>query len=197
MRSLLLLIASLAWVPTAFPHHFKGLPHFSYFENYPQVPQDEFLAQSGDYECSLVLYDFQGIKRSETQQPNNARFYLIAYDMRDNTVYNGPLTMTLLDGDNPTFTRRMESSQEESIYTLQKSLPETGDYSLRVTLHDEDNLQITIPFLLSSQKVPWGRYLLLSIGVCVGVVAVGSRRARVVQDRREAHQKKNAGKPNG
>ena len=31
-------------------HHFKGMPHFAYFENYPQAPQDEYLAQAGEYE---------------------------------------------------------------------------------------------------------------------------------------------------
>ena len=51
-RCITLFICCLGLSP-AFGHHFKGLPHFSYFENYPQVPQDEFLAQAGNYECSL------------------------------------------------------------------------------------------------------------------------------------------------
>ena len=170
-------------------HHFKGLPHFSYFENYPQVPQDEFIGQSGDYEFSLVLYDFQGIQREDTEQPNDARFYLIAYNLRNGTVYNGPVTLEVLDGKKPVVTVRKESSQEESIYTLQQVLPENGKYSLRITMHDVDDLQAEIPFLLSSQKISWGRYLVASLIVCVGVVAVGSRRARVLQDRKEAHQR--------
>ena len=40
-------------------HHFKGLPHYNYFENYPQVPEEEFLGEVGSYEVSLVVYDFQ------------------------------------------------------------------------------------------------------------------------------------------
>ena len=37
-------------VPVLFAHHFKGMPHFNYFENYPQIPQEDFIVQSGDYE---------------------------------------------------------------------------------------------------------------------------------------------------
>jgi hypothetical protein len=29
-------------------HHFKGLPHYNYVENYPQTPEEEILGQSGD-----------------------------------------------------------------------------------------------------------------------------------------------------
>ena len=45
-------------VGSASAHHFKGLPHYNYFENYPQVPEEEFLGDAGNYEVSLVLYDF-------------------------------------------------------------------------------------------------------------------------------------------
>ncbi len=55
-RTILPLLLATAWflatgVSTA--HHFKGLPHYNYFENYPQVPEEEFIGEVGDYEVSL------------------------------------------------------------------------------------------------------------------------------------------------
>ena len=182
LRSVLLLCTAFA--SPAFAHHFKGLPHFSYFENYPQVPTEEFLGQAGDYEFSLVLYDFQGIKKEDTQQPDDARFYLIAYNLRENRAYQGAATLDILDGDEVVHTEHFESAEEESLYAMQQQLPPTGDYALRLTLHDADDLRGEIPFLLSAQRIHWGKWLAITLAVLVLVVAVGSRRARVMQDRR-------------
>jgi hypothetical protein len=176
-------------------HHFKGLPHFNYFENYPQVPQDEFLGQEGEYEFSLVLYDFQGIQRDDTQQPDDARLYLIIYNLRENKVYNGPLTLEVLDRGEVTYTQDYASSQEESIYTLQQTLPSTGKYALRITFLQGDTGQAVIPFMLSSQRIHWGKWIAGILVIFIAVVAVGSRRARVSLDRKEnAKAQRKAGK---
>ena len=166
-------------------HHFKGLPHFNYYENYPQVPQDEFLGQEGEYEFSLVLYDFQGIQRDDAQQPDDARLYLIIYNLRENRVYNGPLTLDILDRGEVVYSQDYVSSQEESIYTLQQTLPSTGKYALRITFLQGDTAQALIPFVLSSQKIHWGKWIAGTLVIFVAVVAVGSRRARVRLDRKE------------
>jgi hypothetical protein len=176
-------------------HHFKGLPHFNYYENYPQVPQDEFLGQEGEYEFSLVLYDFQGIQRDDAQQPDDARLYLIIYNLRENRVYNGPLTLEVLDRGDVVYAQDYASSQEESIYTLQQTLPSTGKYALRITFLQGDTGQAIIPFLLSSQKIHWGKWIAGILVIFVAVVAVGSRRARVSLDRKEnAKAQRRAGK---
>jgi len=171
---------------TALAHHFKGLPHFNYFENYPQVPQDEYLWQEGDYEFSLVIYDFQGITREDADQPDDVRLYLVVWDLRANRIYNGALDLTILDRDRAIYTRRFSSAAEENIYSFQRVLPETGRYSLRVSTQRGPGPEAVIPFKLSSQKRRWGKWV---AGVLVGfvvVVAVGSRRARVMQDRRDS-----------
>ena len=67
---------------------------------------------------------------------------------------------------------------------MHRSLPETGDYSLRVTLHGEGDLATVIPFQLSSQKVHWGKWVGLALIVLICVAAVGARKKRVVMDRR-------------
>ncbi len=60
---MLVLLLSIALAPaTVSAHHFKGLPHYSYFENYPQIPQDEFV---GHWESrgwsQLATYQTNGL----------------------------------------------------------------------------------------------------------------------------------------
>lgn len=186
---LLVCLANLLGPAVSHAHHFKGLPHYNYYENYPQVPEEEFLGQAGEYELSLVVYDFQGINREQAETPDKVRLFLLIFDLLDNRVYQGPLTMKVLDGERVVQTARFDSADLENIYSLHRDLPDTGDYSLRVILHGENDLECMIPFVLSSQKVHWGRWIGLVLLVLVVVAAVGARRARVAVDRREAHQR--------
>lgn len=181
--TLFTLFISVLYPGISAAHHFKGLPHFNYFENYPQVPQDEYLWQEGDYEFSLVIYDFQGIKKSEVEQPDDARLYLVIWNLRENRIYGESLTLRVLDHGEPVHSRSFPTAVEENIYSLQHPLPETGRYSLEVVLGDGS--VAVIPFKLSSQKVPWGKWVGGVLVVLVVIVAIGSRRARVIQDRRD------------
>jgi hypothetical protein len=183
-------LALLAGAGPAWAHHFKGLPHYNYFENYPQVPEEEFLGQAGEYEVSLVLYDFQGIDRKKVEDPDNVRLFVMIFNLEDNRVYGGKLTMEILDGDKVVETQEFASSELENLYGMYRGLPGTGDYSLRLTLHDEGGLQCTMPFRLSSQKVNWGPWVAGGLGALVLVAAVGARRARVKQDRIEERKRR-------
>jgi len=177
-------------MPVAEAHHFKGLPHYNYFENYPQVPEEEFIGQVGDYEVSLVVYDFQGIDRKKVETPDNVRLFLVIFNLSDNSVYGGPLTIEVLDGEKVVVRERQKAAELENLYSLYHELPKTGKYSLRLILHDENDLVCTIPFRLSSQIVNWGRWVAVGLGVVLVVTAVGARRARVRQDRSEGARKR-------
>lgn len=165
-----------------FAHHFKGLPHFNYFENYPQIPQDEFLAMNDQYEFSLVIYDFQGITKSDNMQPDDVRLYLAIYNLSENTVYNKALEIHVLDGDRAIKKVAYEHSEEESVYTLNLVLPETGNYSLQVTTI-VDGVITKIPFVLSSQKVSYELWIAGFMLLVLVFVIFGARRARIKQDR--------------
>jgi hypothetical protein len=180
--ALLTLILS---VLTLHAHHFKGLPHYNYFENYPQTPEEEFLGQSGDYEFSLVVYDFQGINKEDAESPDNVRLFLVAFDLRSGKLYNGAMTMEIRDGDQVMHTEKLESAELENLYSLHQSLPDTGDYSLHLTLHDVGDLPCIIPFQLSSQKIHWGRWIAGGLAALLLVAAIGARKARVRIDRSE------------
>ena len=188
--SVLLALVLLITVGVASAHHFKGLPHYNYFENYPQVPEEEFIGEAGEYEVSLVVYDFQGINRDNVDNPDMVRLFLMIFNLRDNIVYGGPLTLEVLDCGEVVHTERHDSSELENLYSMHRDLPDTGKYSLRMTLHGEGDLQCTIPFRLSSQKVNWAWWVGGALGLLVVVGGIGARRARVKQDRIEARKGK-------
>ena len=180
------LVLGLAGAASA--HHFKGLPHYNYFENYPQVPEEEFIGEAGDYEVSLVVYDFQGINRDKVDNPDMVRMFLMIFNLRDHRVYGGPLTLEVLDRGEVVHTARHEAAELENLYSMHRDLPKTGKYSMRMTLHGEGDLTCTVPFRLSSQKVNWAWWVAGGLGILVLVGAVGARKARVKQDRIEARK---------
>jgi hypothetical protein len=187
-RFLLLISLLLGSIGIASAHHFKGLPHYNYFENYPQIPEEEFIGEAGDYEVSLVLYDFQGINRDKVDDPEMVRMFMMIFNLRDNRVYGGALTLEILDRGKVAHTLHLESAELENLYSWHRDLPNTGKYSMRMTLHDEGDLQCTIPFRLSSQKVNWGWGVAGGLALLVAVSAVGARKARVRQDRIDARK---------
>ena len=177
------IVAVFLQTAPAAAHHFKGLPHFNYFENYPQIPQEEFLGQEGSYEFSLVLYDFQGLQTRDMLRPDDARLFLIAFDLLRNKVYSGPARLEVLDGGVAIISEDVDGPREENVYQLHRTLPPDGDYSFRITLLDE-KLTAVIPFQLTSQKVNWGTWVAAVLAALIAIAAVGARRARVLQDRK-------------
>ena len=171
-------------------HHFKGLPHYNYFENYPQVPEEEFLGQAQDYEFSLVVYDFQGINRRQIEEPDNVRLFLVIFNLRNNTVYNGPATLEILDRGEVVAASHADSAELENLYSLRRILPDDGAYSLRITLHGENDLTCVIPFRLSSQVIQWDRWVALVTAALVAIAAVGARKKRVAMDRKAVAEKR-------
>ena len=186
LTAAIVMIAAGCLITDAHAHHFKGLPHYNYFENYPQVPEEEFLGQAGGYELSLVVYDFQGINREDVQHPDQVRLFLVIFNLRNNKVYQGALTLEVLDRDAIVVSESHQGAELENLYSLHKSLSDTGKYSLRVTLHDEGDVVCNIPFVLSSQKVHWGKWIGGGLVILISVAAVGARKARVARDRRDA-----------
>jgi hypothetical protein len=184
-RFILPLLLLLSGCLSLHAHHFKGLPHYNYFENYPQTPEEEFLGQSGDYEFSLVIYDFQGINKEDAETPDNVRLFLVAFNLHDNKLYNGAMTMEIRDGDEVIHRQKFATAELENLYSLHHKLPDTGNYSVHLILHDENDLVCNIDFKLSSQKIHWGRWIAGGLFVLLAVAAIGARKARVRIDRKE------------
>ena len=200
------MILKLKWISLVFfffcisenikAHHFKGLPHYGYFENYPQTPVDEYLGQAGDFEFFLVIYDFQGFQKEEVERPDDIRLFLNVYNLREDKAYSGPLVMEIYDEERMLVKVPKDSSEQESLYYFNRVLPQSGHYSLRVrVLHGDGKETLgVIPFKLSSQKISWGKWLILGLITLVGFVAFGSRKARIKKDRQENKKREVAGK---
>ncbi len=188
-RTLLLLMLLAVGSPAGRAHHFKGLPHYNYFENYPQVPEEEFLGQAGEYEFSLVVYDFQGINRDDVADPDTVRLFLLIFSLTGNHVYQGPLLLDILDRGQIIHSETHPSADLENIYSVHRSLPDSGRYTLRVTLQDSEGLSCEIPFRLSAQNTHWGKWITLGMATLIVVAAIGGRKARMTMDRREAHER--------
>ncbi len=115
----------------ALAHHNKGLPHYGYYENYPQVPTDEYVKIQGRWEVGATIFNFQGYDlRRTSDTPNDVKIYLYLYDLERDENYTGPVDIEIRkDGE---VVARFDRAQvdEESIYSTRETLPETGEYQL-------------------------------------------------------------------
>jgi ferredoxin-type protein NapH len=153
--SLGVLIAILGGSESALAHHNKGLPHYGYYDNYPQAPTEEFVAIDGPWEIGAVLFNFQGLDRRTADTPNDVKIYLYLYDDRTGRAYEGPLEVELRQGDEVVSTFRRATVDEEAVYSTRETLPRSGSYDLVARVGDEE---IVLPFEveLANDGVRWG-----------------------------------------
>ncbi len=177
------LILALSFPLFLLGHHFKGLPHYGYFDNYPQTPPREFPGQIGPYKLYLVIYDFQGLTKKDMEQPNDVRLFLTVYHSKKQKAYSGALKLDILDGKKTLRTINFTTPQEENLYKINTKLGPDGGYSLKVTLSDKNDIQTTIPFTLSSQKVSWGLWIGISLFILIVVAGIASRKVKKSRDR--------------
>jgi ferredoxin/isoprenylcysteine carboxyl methyltransferase (ICMT) family protein YpbQ len=124
-------------------HHNKGLPHYGYFENYPQVPTEEYVVIDGRWELGATIFNFQGLDRLNSDTPNDAKIYIYAYDLKDDAPYSGPIDFEIrLDGELITeFTR--DKPDQENVYRTRETLPSSGTYDLIAKLKGPRSLTRT------------------------------------------------------
>ncbi|HHO49791.1 MAG TPA: 4Fe-4S binding protein [Deltaproteobacteria bacterium] len=155
----------------AHAHHNKGLPHYGYFDNYPQVPTEEFIDEVGDWEVGAVFFNFQGMQRRTSDTPNDVRVFAYAYDLESERGYRGEATLHIDDASGQrlaTFARLQ--TDQEGVYVLRQELPSSGDYTLVFELED-DGGTVAVPLAftidLEADRVPWGL-----LGAAAGAVAL-------------------------
>ncbi len=119
---------------TVFAHHIKGLPHYGYLENYPQVPTREQHVSAPPYELTIVTYALDGINRSRSEDPDDAMIYVSVTDTRTAKAYTGPILVTLRPaGGGKTIRRRFSKPLEETVYRMRVSLP-ARSYEMAIEL---------------------------------------------------------------
>ena len=177
--STLLLAFIPCWSQPAFAHHNKGLPHYGYFENYPQVPTEEYIIIDDHWELGATVFNFQGMQRENSDTPNDVKIYLYLYDLDAEKNYVGPAEFEIrLDGQ--TVSRFSRSSvDEETVYSSRETLPESGEYEIVVVFKDR---RLTLPFYVDISTGEFNPWILLGIAfpvlLVIGLALRGTKRKR-------------------
>ena len=161
----------------ALAHHNKGLPHYGYFENYPQVPTEEFIDEIGRWEVGAVFFNFQGMNRRTSDTPDDVRIFAYAYDLETDRGYRGELTLHVqtVEGELVDSFDRVEPDQE-GVYVVRATLPASGTYHLIYELEvDGSTTEVPLAFEvdLDADRVPWlpigGGFVLVALLFAVAV----------------------------
>lgn len=170
---------TLVGTSTALAHHNKGLPHYGYYENYPQVPTEEYVIIDGHWEMGATLFNFQGLDRTNADTPNDVKIYLYLYDLAADEGYGGPLDVSIMHDGEVVSTFERLSVDEETIYSTRETMPESGDYELVATVNGE---VVTLPFHveLASDRVSWTVIAIIVVPLVLlfGLALIGRRRRR-------------------
>lgn len=176
-----LLTASALAAPTgAEAHHNKGLPHYGYFENYPQVPTEEYINIDGRWEIGATLFNFQGMDRRQADTPNDVKIYSYLYDLKLDRNFRGSATFEIVyDGEVVSRFERV-AVDEEAVYSTRETLPHSGDYLLVARFEDQ---VARLPFHvdLASDVVSWTvlALILAPVFVVFALALLGRKKRRM------------------
>ncbi len=180
-----LLLLPLFVAGPAEAHHNKGLPHYGYFDNYPQTPIEEYVVIDGPWEMGAVVFNFQGLDRRTADTPNDVKIYLYLYDDRTGRAYDGPLVVEIRSDGEVVATFERVEVDEEAVYSTRETLPHSGDYELLARVGDEE-ISLMFEVDLASDRLPleWIAGITLSSALFIGLAAVGRKRRRRRRRRR-------------
>lgn len=178
-------LALLVVVPsTAEAHHNKGLPHYGYFENYPQVPTEEYITIRDTWEMGATVFNFQGMERENSDTPNDVKIYTYLYDLAADRAYEGAVDFEIRRGSEVVSQFTRDRADEEAVYSTRETLPATGNYALVAILPDGHEVRLDFHVDLDDGGVNW--LLIGALGAPVALLFVlalygrGKRRRRRV-----------------
>jgi ferredoxin-type protein NapH len=163
-------LLGLLAAPGAEAHHNKGLPHYGYFDNYPQVPTEEFIDVVGRWEVGMVMFNFQGMDRKTSDTPDDIRIFAYVYDLEKDAGYKGPLTLSLAtpEGEVINTFARLEPDQE-GVYVVRQQMPGSGDFVMQFEFDLEgETHEVPLDFWLdlSVDRIDW--WILGGAGTLLG-----------------------------
>lgn len=147
-------------------HHYKGLPHYSYFENYPQVPVLEFINETPEYEIFMTVYNFQGLNLEQVESPDDVRLYIYIFDLKQNKVFKGQARFKILSRGQLVYDTKLIDSEQENIFVIQRKIENQDELLMKVEFkgQNEQIVKLEIPFQITKsffQK--YGIYLLIAL----------------------------------
>ncbi len=161
---------------TASAHHNKGLPHYGYYENYPQVPTEENVVLQGRWEFGATVFNFQGMERQQSDTPDDVKIYAYIYDTKTDTGYKGPVHFEIHRNGIVVSTFDRKRVDEESVYSTRETVPETGTYELLAMLKLGESfggdVVLKLPFFVDLNDGPNMLLVGLMIFPLVGLFAV-------------------------
>ena len=155
-RSALYFLALIAGIfltsmPDIEAHHYKGLPHYSYFDNYPQIPYLEFIKMDEQFETFITVYNFQGLNLEQVDSPDDVRLYVYLYDLEKDKVFKGEAAFEIYSHDQ--LIRKIDfiPPEQENIFVIQGKIKEQDRLSLKIKVKKEDGqlASIEIPFQIT------------------------------------------------
>jgi polyferredoxin len=186
VSSLAMLFAVFAAAP-ADAHHNKGLPHYGYYENYPQVPTEEYIRIQGRYEIGATVFNFQGLERRNAETPNDVKIYLYVYDLEADGNYRGAIDFTIVNEDGEAVSKFTRAGvDEEAIYSTRETLPASGEYKLVAKLRDADNVELSLGFYidLAVDRVNWTLVAAIALPALLIFALAAFGRSRRIKKRR-------------
>jgi hypothetical protein len=128
-------------------HHYKGLPHYSYFDNYPQVPVLEFTNNNGEFEIFSTVYNFQGLNIDKVDSPDDVRFYSYISSVKTNRPVKVPVNFKIIKNGETLYESGPLESEQEYIYVVQTKLNQGGDLDLVASFTSSNGVEhlLTMP----------------------------------------------------
>lgn len=156
----ILIFTSLMVILPLQAHHYKGLPHYNYFDNYPQVPILEFIEETETYEAFVTIYNFQGLSLDMVEAPNDVRFYVYLYNIPEGKSHLGSANFDIYSHGKLIHKFVEIIQEEESIYTLRSTIKEQDDLMLKISFTNANGEPIVINMPIEITESFWDKYWL-------------------------------------
>jgi hypothetical protein len=154
-------------------HHYKGLPHYNYFDNYPQVPIFEYINETEDYTVFITIYNFQGLSLDMVNSPDDVRFYVYLYNLNTDKSYVGEAQFNLYSHGELIKRFINIKQEEERIFSVKAAIKEQDDLILEAIFTDENGKEIIIPTSIEITNSFFDEYgLYIMIGLFFLIVGI-------------------------
>jgi ferredoxin-type protein NapH len=177
------LVAFLALSGSAVGHHILGLPHYSYKENYPQVPTLEYPAVTGPWDVLMTSYP----GRPAPGEPANLAFYV--KHRESGAPYSRAVSIRVLQtftfGENREVVAATAVPPFDHTHKLSVNFPEDGEFVVELTLDVEGRDEV-IPFLMIVGEPSAAASVLVAAGAGLLLFVVAVRAIKIKRNRRRA-----------
>jgi ferredoxin-type protein NapH len=133
-------LSILFWPQLATAHHILGVPHYTYKENYPQVPTLEYPASVGPYDILMTSYP----GKPTPGEAANIAFYI--KDRHTGVPYEQPVAVRVLQtrtfGSDHTIQEAMTVEQFDKTHKLSVIFPYEGKFLVELSMFVENHPEI-------------------------------------------------------